>query len=146
MDKCCHSINSGPFLNGTFPWIALFPYFSLSILICILSIYILYYLHVVSSIVITTMMIYFYEPECFFISRGNAATFVSLSYYNCGKYFCKKKKKQKINPQDKSAYGIAPGRYKPKLFVYLESKKLKNYYKLSYRNVLSSIYIDIRHT
>ena len=125
---------AGAFLNGTFPWIALFPYFSLSILICILSIYILYYLHVVSSIVITTMMIYFYEPECFFISRGNAATFVSLSYYNCGKYFCKKKKKQKINPQDKSAYGIAPGRYKPKLFVYLESK---NHYKLCYRNISS---------
>ena len=46
----------------------------------------------------------------------------------------RRKKKQKINPQDKSAYGIAPGRYKPKLFVYLESK---NHYKLCYRNISS---------
>ena len=78
-------------------------------------------MHVVSSIVITTMMIYFYEPECFFISRGNAAT-CHCRTITAANISVRRKKKQKINPQDKSAYGIAPGRYKPKLFVYLESK------------------------
>ena len=69
------------------------------------------------------MMIYFYEPECFFISRGNAATChcrIITAANVC------KKKKQKIPKTNQPMAWLRAD--KPKQFMIY--KKLTNYSKL----------------